>query len=343
MELNSLYIDELREIIKKYGEKEFRAKQLFNFFHAQKRLDIENSNLPKKLIDNLLENEEIRKLSILKDYSSKIDETKKLLYQLDDGNIIEGSLIKYKFGYSLCISTQVGCRMSCVFCASTKEGRVRNLTASEMLSQIYSVENEYGINLSNVVLMGSGEPLDNYENLIRFLDLIHDENGRNFSYRNLTISTCGIVENIYKLADKKYPVTLALSLHASNNEDRKAIMPITNKYSIEEALKACKYYCEKTNTRLTIEYTLINGENDKDQNIKELKNLLNNLKVHINLIPLNNIKEYSGKRPDKRSVYAFKKKLESKGLNVTIRRELGADINASCGQLRRDYKGGWND
>jgi 23S rRNA (adenine2503-C2)-methyltransferase len=340
MELNSLYIDELKDVVKKYDAKEFRAKQLFNFFHVQKRTDIENSNLPSDLIEQLLKNEKINKLEILKDYSSKIDETKKLLYILDDGNIIEGSLIKYKFGYSLCISTQVGCRMGCAFCASTKEGRVRNLTAAEMLSQIYCVENKYDIQLSNVVLMGSGEALDNYDNLIRFLELIHDKNGRNFSYRNLTISSCGMAEDIYRLADKKYPITLALSLHSSNNKDREKIMPITKKYSIEEALEACKYYCDKTNTRLTIEYTLIENENDSDKNVQELSALLKGLKVHINLIPLNNIKEYNAKRPNKRAVYSFKKKLESKGLNVTIRRELGADINASCGQLRRDYKGG---
>ena len=230
--------------------------------------------------------------------------------------------------------------MGCVFCASTKAGLVRNLTPYEILGQVYSVENKYKINISNIILMGSGEPLDNYDNLLRFLKLIHSEEGKNLSYRNITISTCGLVDKIYKFAHEKLPITLALSLHSTYDEKRDLIMPINKKYKIKDAIEACRYYSEMTGTRLTVEYTLIEGENDGQNNAEELVNILKGLKVHVNLIPLNPIEEYKRQRPNRRSIVSFRKKLESKGLNVTIRRELGADINASCGQLRRNYKGG---
>ncbi len=343
MQLNSCNLDELKELVQKYGHKSFRGNQLYTFFHSSKRRDIENSNLPKELIGELIKNEEIAHVDILKDYSSQLDETKKLLYVLDDENIIEGTLMKYKYGNSLCISTQVGCRMGCVFCASTKAGLVRNLTAAEMASQVYVTENKYSIKISNIILMGSGEPLDNYENVMRFLKIIHSREGKNLSYRNITLSTCGIAENIYKFADEELPVTLALSLHNTDNKNRSELMPINRKYSIEEALTACKYYTEQTNTRLTVEYTLIKGVNDLKKNAQELKRLLRGINSHINLIPLNPIKEYTEYRPANNEIEHFRKKLEDMGLNVTIRRELGADINASCGQLRRNYKEGNSD
>ncbi len=343
MQLNSCYLDELKALVQKYGHKSFRGNQLYTFFHSSKRTDIENSNIPKDLTEELIKNEKIAHVEILKDYSSKIDETKKLLYVLDDENIIEGSLMKYKYGNSLCISTQVGCRMGCVFCASTKAGLVRNLTAAEMLSQIYTTENKYSIKVSNVILMGSGEPLDNYENVVRFLKIIHSGEGKNLSYRNITLSTCGVAENIYKFADEKIPVTLALSLHNTDNESRSELMPINRKYSIEETLTACKYYTEKTNTRLTVEYTLIKGVNDFEKNLQDLKRLLKGINSHVNLIPLNPIEEYAKARPKNNEIEHFRKKLEDIGLNVTIRRELGADIDASCGQLRRSFKEGNSD
>ncbi|RVU54760.1 23S rRNA (adenine(2503)-C(2))-methyltransferase RlmN [Anaerosphaera multitolerans] len=344
MELNRLYIDELEELIKEYGEQSYRATQLFAFLHSQKRGDIENSNLPKSLKTKLQENCTLRKIKILEEFQSQKDETKKLLFELDDLNIVEGVLMKYKHGYSQCISTQVGCRMGCVFCASTKEGLIRNLTASEMLSQIYEVENKYGIIVSNVILMGSGEPLDNYDEVLRFLKILHHEKGKNLSYRNMTISTCGISDKIYELADENLPITLAISLHTTNNISRDSLMPINKRYNLESIIESCKYYSDKTKSRITFEYTLIHGENDLDKNAYELKELLKGLKSHINLIPLNPIEEYSGKKPNQKDIKNFMKKLEALSLNVTIRRELGSDINAACGQLRRDYKrGGSNE
>lgn len=340
MELNSLNQKELEEICKKYNEKPFRAKQIFNFFHANKRTDIDGINLPKKFIEELKNNEKIANVEILETYASKIDDTKKFLFELDDGNIIEGVLMKYKHGYSQCISTQVGCRMGCAFCASTKAGLIRSLTPAEMLLQVYEVEKKYDIRVSNVILMGSGEPMDNYDNVLKFLKLIHDEKGHNMSYRNLTISTCGVCDKIYKLADEKLPITLAISLHNTNNISRDEIMPINKKYKIEDIIKACKYYSEETNSRITFEYTLIHGQNDSEKNAIELKELLKGLSSHINLIPLNPIEEYNQERPDRKDIENFKRKLENLSLSVTIRRELGSDINASCGQLRRKYKRG---
>lgn len=342
MGLNGLYLNELEEVVNKYGEQKYRAKQIFDFLHLQKRTDIENSNLPQKLKSELKENERIENVKILEEFSSKKDDTKKLLFELEDSNIVEGVLMKYKHGYSQCISTQVGCRMGCVFCASTKEGLIRNLTAAEMLMQVYEVEKKYGITVSNVILMGSGEPLDNYDEVIKFLKLLHDEKGKNMSYRNMTISTCGIADKIYSLADENLPITLAISLHTTNNMSRDSLMPINKKYNIEKVVEACKYYSENSKNRITFEYTLISGKNDSDKNAQELKEVLRGLNSHINLIPLNPIEEYSEEKPSHREVEIFKKKLEGLLLNVTIRRELGSDINAACGQLRRDYKRGGN-
>lgn len=340
MHLNGLTEDELKEICIKYNEKPFRAKQLFNFFHVQKRTDLDSINLPAKFIDELKTNEEIGNAKIIEEYASNIDETKKLLFELNDNNIIEGVLMKYKHGYSQCISTQVGCRMGCIFCASTKAGLIRNLTPAEMIEQVYSVEKKYNIRVSNIILMGSGEPLDNYDNVLKFLKLIHDEKGHNMSYRNMTISTCGLADKIYKLAEEKLPITLAISLHNTNNISRDKIMPINKKFKIEDVIKACRFYSEKTGSRITFEYTLIHNQNDSYENAIELKKLLKGLNSHINLIPLNPIEEYNEKRPDKHEIESFKNKLEKLSLQATIRRELGSDINASCGQLRRKYKRG---
>ena len=334
MELNSMYEDELRQFFEDKGEKAFRGSQLFTFFHDKKRYDIENSNLSTKAI-SIIEKEEINRLEIFKSFDSKLDETKKMLFKLKDNNLIEGVLMEYKHGYSQCVSSQVGCRMGCDFCASTKSGLVRNLTAGEMLSQVYEIENKYKIKVSNFILMGSGEPLDNFPEVIRFIKLLHDEKGHNTSYRNITISTCGVADKIYDLADINLPINLAISLHQTNDKDRSNLMPINRRFNLSDLKKSLEYYIEKTNNRITFEYTLIKNQNDDKNNIDELYNFAKNLKCHINLIPLNPIEEFDEKRPSKEEINHFKNELEKKGFNVTIRRELGRDISASCGQLRR--------
>ncbi|MEF3317397.1 23S rRNA (adenine(2503)-C(2))-methyltransferase RlmN [Peptoniphilus grossensis] len=334
MELNSMYEDELRDFFVNKGEKAFRGSQLFTFFYDKKRYDIENSNLSDKAI-SIIKDEEINKVEIFKTFDSKLDETKKFLFKLKDENLIEGVLMDYKHGYSQCISTQVGCRMGCDFCASTKSGLVRNLSAAEMLGQVYEIEKALNIKVSNFILMGSGEPLDNFSEVIRFIKLLHDEKGHNTSYRNITISTCGMVDKIYELADIDIPINLAVSLHQTNDNDRSALMPINRKFNLADLKRALEYYCDKTNNRITFEYTLIKNQNDGKKNIEELYNFAKNMKCHINLIPLNPIDEFDEKRPSKSEIIEFKDKLEKKGFNVTIRRELGRDISASCGQLRR--------
>lgn len=334
MELNSMYEDELRQFFEDRGEKAFRGSQVFTFFHDKKRYDVENSNLSAKAIE-IIKKEEINKVEIFKSFDSKLDETKKMLFKLKDNNLIEGVLMEYKHGYSQCISSQVGCRMGCDFCASTKSGLVRNLTAGEMLSQVYEIENKYKIKVSNFILMGSGEPLDNFSEVIRFIKLLHHEKGHNTSYRNITISTCGVADKIYELADLNLPINLAISLHQTNDSDRSALMPINRRFKLADLKKSLEYYINKTNNRITFEYTLIKNQNDRKKNIDELYNFAKNLKCHINLIPLNPIEEFDEKRPSKEEINNFKNDLERKGFNVTIRRELGRDISASCGQLRR--------
>ena len=334
MELNSMYEDELRDFFVNKGEKAFRGSQLFTFFHDKKRYDIENSNLSDKAI-SIIKDEEINKVEIFKKFDSKLDETKKFLFKLKDENLIEGVLMDYKHGYSQCISTQVGCRMGCDFCASTKSGLVRNLSAAEMLGQVYEIEKALNIKVSNFILMGSGEPLDNFSEVIRFIKLLHDEKGHNTSYRNITISTCGMADKIYELADIDIPINLAVSLHQTNDMDRSALMPINKRFNLADLKRALEYYGDKTNNRITFEYTLIKNQNDGKKNIEELYNFAKNMKCHINLIPLNPIDEFDEKRPSKSEIIEFKDKLEKKGFNVTIRRELGRDISASCGQLRR--------
>lgn len=337
MELNSLYLDELREFFKERGEKAFRANQLFTFLHEKKRKDIENSNLSKNALE-IIKCEEIVETEIFKIFDSKLDETKKILFKLWDNNLIEGVLMKYKHGYSQCISTQVGCRMGCDFCASTKDGLVRNLTAAEMLNQVYEIENTLNINVSNFILMGSGEPLDNFDEVIRFIKLLHDEKGHNTSYRNITISTCGIADRIINLANINLPINLAISLHQTNDIDRSNLMPVNKKYNLSKLRDSLIYYSQKTNNRITFEYTLIKNQNDGIKNVEELKSFAKGIKCHINLIPLNPIDEFDEKRPSNEEINHFKNMLEEKGFNVTIRRELGKDISASCGQLRRSVE-----
>lgn len=331
MFINDMTFEEIKSYVEEIGEKKYRAEQLFTFFNKNKKWNLEeSSNLPKNL-----KSLPVREIKIFEEYHSKLDETVKFLFELNDGNLIEGVLLKYEHGYSQCISTQVGCRMGCSFCASTKGGLIRNLTPSEMAGQIYLVENKLGISISNIVLMGSGEPLDNYENVIRFFDIIHDERGKNLSNRSITISSCGIVPKIRELSKLNRPINLAISLHSPFDEERKKIMPITNRYGIEEVLSASKDYSEATGTRITLEYTLIKDVNDREIDADELIRITKGMKVHVNLIPLNPIKEYNRGKTSGKGAKKFQNLLLKGGINATIRRELGSDISASCGQLRR--------
>ncbi len=333
-----MYISELEEYFLELGEKKFRAKQLFEAIHKQKIKNIEDiSTFSQDLKENLITSSEIYGVKKVLELKSKLDDTKKYLFELYDGNVIESVLMKYKYGYTVCISTQVGCKMGCAFCASTKKGFIRNLYASEMLDEIYEIERLNDINVSNVVLMGSGEALDNFDELIRFIELISAKEGKNLSKRNITVSTCGLADKILKLAEYDYPITLTISLHNADEEERRNIMPITKSYPFDKLVPALKEYQAKINKRISFEYVLIDGLNDSYQSALDIKNLLKDIKSHINLIPLNKIKEYDEEPSTSENIMKFKKYLEDFGFNVTVRRELGADINASCGQLRNNY------
>ena len=338
IDLKNLSLRETKDLFLELGEKKYRGEQVFNFIHKNMETSISKiTALSRALRDKLEKDYTIGDISILERYDSKIDATKKCLFLLEDGNVIESVAMKYKYGTSACISTQVGCRMGCVFCASTKEGLVRNLTPGEILSEVYNIQKDLNTKLSNIVLMGSGEPLDNYENVIKFLNILHDSKGQNFGYRNITLSTCGLVPKIYKLADEDIPITLSISLHSPFDEERKKIMPIGNKYKIEEILDACYYYIEKTNRRVTFEYTVINGVNDRKKDLEELSRILKGLLCHVNLIPLNPIEEFNKTKASGNTIKEFKDGLNQNGIATTIRREMGSDINAACGQLRRKY------
>lgn len=333
-----MYISELEEYFLELGEKKFRAKQLFEAIHKQKIKNIEDiSTFSQDLKEKLITSSEIYGVKKVLELKSKLDDTRKYLFELYDGNVIESVLMKYKYGYTVCISTQVGCKMGCAFCASTKKGFIRNLYACEMLDEIYEIERLNDINVSNVVLMGSGEALDNFDELIRFIELISAKEGKNLSKRNITVSTCGLADKILKLAEYDYPITLTISLHNADEEDRKKIMPITKSYPFDKLVPALKEYQAKINKRISFEYVLIDGLNDSYQSALDIKNLLKDIKSHINLIPLNKIKEYDEEPSTSENIMKFKKYLEDFGFNVTVRRELGADINASCGQLRNNY------
>lgn len=333
-----MYISELEEYFLELGEKKFRAKQLFEAIHKQKIKNIEDiSTFSQDLKEKLITSSEIYGVKKVLELKSKLDDTRKYLFELHDDNVIESVLMKYKYGYTVCISTQVGCKMGCAFCASTKKGFIRNLYACEMIDEIYEIERLNDINVSNVVLMGSGEALDNFDELIRFIELISAKEGKNLSKRNITVSTCGLADKILKLAEYDYPITLTISLHNADEEERKKIMPITKSYPFDKLVPALKEYQAKINKRISFEYVLIDGLNDSYQSALDIKNLLKDIKSHINLIPLNKIKEYDEEPSTSENIMKFKKYLEDFGFNVTVRRELGADINASCGQLRNNY------
>ncbi|MCI5740807.1 MAG: 23S rRNA (adenine(2503)-C(2))-methyltransferase RlmN [Lachnospiraceae bacterium] len=337
-DIKSLNFKELQEYMLSIGEKKFRAKQVYEWLH-QKQVQsfVEMTNLSKDLQKKLEEQAGLTVLEPVEVQVSKLDGTRKYLFRLEDGNVIESVLMKYKHGNSVCISSQVGCRMGCRFCASTLDGLVRGLTPGEMLEQIYRIGQDIGERISNVVVMGTGEPLDNYENLIKFIEMLTDENGLHISQRNLTVSTCGIVPKMRELADRKLQITLALSLHASNQEKRKELMPVANKYEISEVLDACRYYFEQTGRRITFEYSLVGGVNDTEEDAKELSGLIRGMNCHVNLIPVNPVKERDYVQSNQQVILNFKNKLEKNGINVTIRREMGRDIDGACGQLRKRY------
>ncbi len=320
------------------GEKSFRRKQVYSWLHEKLADEFSQmTNLSKALRQKLDDAYEIRKVSMTARQISRKDPTEKFLFELHDGSMIESVLMKYDYGNSVCVSSQAGCRMGCRFCASAIGGLVRNLTPSEMLGQIYRIQKLTGERVSNVVVMGTGEPLDNYDNFLKFVTMLSDSHGLHISQRNITASTCGIVPNIKRLAKEGLQITLALSLHASNQEKREKLMPVARKYELSEVMEACDYYFEKTGRRPTFEYSLVGGVNDGPEDAKELSALLSGRNCHLNLIPVNTVKERDFERPDRKNVLAFKNKLEKNGINVTIRRERGSDIDGACGQLRRRY------
>jgi len=338
MDLKSMNMEELTAWLKEEGQPNFRAKQVFEWMHQKRVATIdEMTNLPAALRKIMSEKAVYTVLEEETRLESKKDGTIKFLYKLSDGQMIETVFMKYNYGNSICISSQAGCRMGCKFCASTIGGLIRNLTAAEMLEQIYSTMRLTGERISNIVVMGTGEPLDNYDNLLRFLRLITDPMGYNISQRNITVSSCGIVPKIRALADEGLAITFALSLHAPNDEERKALMPIAFQYSLEETLDACRYYFEKTGRRVTFEYSLVKGKNDSVEQAKELAKLLSGMNCHVNLIPVNPIEERDFKKSDEDSIQKFKFTLEKNSINGTIRRSMGSDIDAACGQLRRKY------
>lgn len=337
-DIKSLDLKELKIEIETLGEKAFRAKQMYEWMHVKlSRSFQEMTNLPESLRKKCEELYDYTALEVVQVQESKIDGTRKFLFGLKDGNVVESVWMKYKHGNSVCISSQVGCRMGCKFCASTLDGLERSLLPSEMLDQIYAISRYTGERVSNVVVMGSGEPMDNYDNLLKFIRLLTDENGLNISQRNITVSTCGLVPKMRQLAEEKLQITLALSLHATTDEKRRRLMPIANKYGIAELMEACKYYFDMTGRRLTFEYSLVGGVNDTDEDARELIDLVKPLNCHVNLIPVNPIKERDFVESNTARVIAFKNKLEKNKIQVTIRREMGRDIDGACGQLRRRH------
>ncbi|MDY6324249.1 MAG: 23S rRNA (adenine(2503)-C(2))-methyltransferase RlmN [Catonella sp.] len=337
-DIASMNMEELTELVTSRGLPKFRAKQLFSWIHKELSDSFdEMTNLPKKMREDLAAEFPLRTLKRVDSRKSSDGSTEKFVFELSDGHVIESVLMKYHHGNSVCVSSQVGCRMGCRFCASTLTGLARNLLPSEILSQVYHIQKASGERVSNVVIMGTGEPLDNFDGLVRFVELLTDENGLNISERNITMSTCGLVPEIRKLADLKPQFTLAISLHAPDDEARKRIMPIANKYTISEVIGAADYYFEKTGRRVSYEYSLIAGENDTREQALKLVNLLKGKNCHVNLIPVNPIKERNYSHTGAEGVAAFKNILEKNGITATVRREMGADINAACGQLRKDY------
>lgn len=340
-DIKSFTSEQLNKAMKNMSQPKFRAKQIFKWLHSDgvKSFD-EMTNISKDLRQRLSDEYFISDCAIEDKYVSSIDGTVKYLFRLYDGEYVESVVMKYKYGFTICVSSQVGCKMGCTFCASTLAGFKRNLTAGEIESQLHSAQKDLGIRISHIVMMGIGEPLDNFDNVKAFLENVNDDDGLNISMRNITVSTCGIVPKIYELMDMDLQLTLTISLHAPNDKIRSNTMPVNNKYNVDELLKACFEYGRKTGRRVSFEYTLISGVNDSEENALELADKLKGSLSHVNLIPVNDVRERDNKRGSKTDIIKFQNILKRNGINATIRRTLGADINASCGQLRRLKKRG---
>lgn len=335
--INDKTIVEIEELFKEKSYQKFRAKQVFHNIHVNRINDFnEMTDLPLKMREELQNDFEIDRIKVFKTFESKVDSTKKYLLELADKNIVEAVFMEYKDRSTICISSQVGCRMGCSFCASTKNGLKRNMTSSELIEEVYLLERLNGP-ISNIVIMGIGEPLDNFSNIKKFIEIITDEKGRNLSHRSITLSTSGLAPKIKKLADTGLDVNLALSLHYADDKKRAVYMPIAKRYSIKEIIDATDYYFDKTGRRVSFEYVVIDGVNNLNEDVENLHDLLFGKNVHINLIPLNPIEEFDHKKPNNKVLEDFKNKLTKRGLNATIRRSMGSDIDASCGQLRNNY------
>ncbi|MGB9678964.1 MAG: 23S rRNA (adenine(2503)-C(2))-methyltransferase RlmN [Thermoanaerobacteraceae bacterium] len=332
----NMTIEELEEFFQDIGETKYRAKQVYKWIYQGVTDFDDMTDISKKLREKLKEIAYISQIKIEAKKISKIDNTAKYLFLLEDNNIIESVAISYSFGNTACVSTQVGCNMKCSFCASAIGGKIRDLDASEMVNQVLLINSDYG-KISNIVLMGSGEPFDNYDEVMRFIKIINNPFGIGIGSRHITISTCGIVPKIYKFADEKLQVNLSISLHAPNDKLRSQLMPINNAYPLSELMNACKYYVEKTKRRITFEYSLIEGVNDKKEHAVELAGLLKGMMCHVNIIPINFVNDIGYKKSKNENILMFKKIIENAGISCTIRRELGSDIEAACGQLRRKY------
>lgn len=334
----SMNLEEIKELLDEIGEKPFRANQIFEWLHNKNVKSFDQmTNISNELKLKLKQICYIDELKIVKKLVSTEDDTIKYLLSLSDNNIIESVVMSYNYGVTICISSQVGCKMGCQFCASTIDGFVRNLKPSEMLDQVYTIQQDLNKRISNIVVMGSGEPFDNFDNLIKFIEIVNSPKGLNIGQRHITVSTSGIIDKIYDFADKNLQVTLAISLHAPNDIIRQSIMPIAKKYSIAKLIESCKYYTNVTNRRITFEYSIIDGINDSEDNANELARLLKHMLCHVNLIAINEIKESTYKKGTKEKINNFATILKSFGIEISIRKRLGSDIDAACGQLRRSY------
>ena len=337
MNLKNLTQPELADILKELGQPAFRAKQVYTWLHKGVRSYDEMTNLPKALRDQLSANYPINPPKVVRKQESRKDGTIKYLWQLSDGNCVETVLMRYNYGNTVCISTEVGCAMGCAFCASTIGGLVRRLEPFEMLDEVLFTQIDSGLPISRIVLMGIGEPLDNFDNVMRFLELVNSEAGLNISMRHISLSTCGLIPKIDALAEKKLQISLAISLHGPNNEIRGKVMPVNKAYPIEQLLEACRRYFDATGRRIHFEYAMIDGVNDREEDAKEILRRMKGLPAHFNLIPLNHVEESPLKPSSKANVSRFQKLLEDGGITATVRRTLGSDIDSSCGQLRRKY------
>lgn len=333
-------IKELQELLEGMGQQKFRAKQIFSWIGKGAGEIDDMSDLSKALREELKLFASMSSLNIKRKLVSSIDGTVKYLFEMSDGNVIESVLMEYKHGFTVCISSQVGCKMGCSFCASTRAGFMRNLTAGEMLEQVLAIQRDSGKHVGNVVIMGIGEPFDNYDNVMKFMRLIHDPEGMNMGYRHITVSTCGLIPEIIRFTGENLPINLSISLHAPNDLLRRDIMPVGRKYSIDKIIEVCKIYTEATKRRITFEYAMLAGVNDSAGNAAELAKLLKGMLCHVNLIPANPVEGAGFNQSSRRRVEEFRDILERQGIETTIRRELGADINAACGQLRRSEMNG---